>query len=44
MQDFVGPKDRFHFIPSKMGEYKILVGTKEGRIREMRMMVGDCNN
>ncbi len=44
MQDFVGPKERFHFTPSKIGEYKIFVGTKEGRIREMRMIVGDCNN
>ena len=42
LQDFVGPDDRFTFAPSEPGLYRFLVGTPEGRVREMRMTVGVC--
>ena len=42
LQDFVGPKERFRFVPSMSGEYTILIGTVEGRIREMTMRVSSC--
>jgi len=41
-QDFVGTKERFHFIPSKEGEYVFNIGTVDGRLREMRMEVHSC--
>ncbi len=41
-QEFVGPKEHFSFIPSEAGEYRLLVGTKTGRQREMIMRVAEC--
>lgn len=42
MQDFVGPKDRFHFTPAQEGEYRFFIGTQDGHVREMRMEVHGC--
>lgn len=42
MQDFVGPKERFHFTPSQEGEYLFNIGTIDGRMRDMRMEVHSC--
>ena len=42
MQDFVGKKEKFSFIPSVPGQYIFLIGTGFGREREMRMVVGSC--
>ncbi|MBU0767282.1 septal ring lytic transglycosylase RlpA family protein [Patescibacteria group bacterium] len=42
MQDFVGAKERFHFTPSKEGEYVFKIGTADGRLRDMRMEVHGC--
>ena len=42
MQDFVGPKERFVFTPRENGQYTFIVGTVEGRQREMRMNVKTC--
>ncbi|MCF7844910.1 MAG: septal ring lytic transglycosylase RlpA family protein [Kiritimatiellales bacterium] len=42
MQDYVGPKDRFHFTPSKEGDYIFKIGTIDGREREFRMEVHGC--
>jgi rare lipoprotein A len=42
MQDWVGPKERFSFTPTESGEYHFLVGTKNGRRRELRMKVIGC--
>jgi len=44
MQDWVGPKERFHFTPSVGGEYVFLIGNKDGRLREMRMSVRSCGS
>lgn len=41
-QDFVPPKERFTFKPAISGEYVFIVGTPEGRRREMRMRVVEC--
>lgn len=41
-QDFVRPKERFTFKPAIPGEYIFIVGTPEGRRREMTMRVIDC--
>ena len=42
-QDFVATKERFTFKPAIPGEYVFIVGTPEGRRREMRMRVIECS-
>lgn len=42
IQDWVWPQERFSFAPPAEGEYIFTVGTKEGRVREMRMEVHNC--
>jgi len=42
MQDFVGPKEKFYFTASEPGLYRFVVGTVDGRRREMRMIVSAC--
>lgn len=44
IQDFVGPKERFRFMPSMSGNYTFLLGTVEGRLREMSMAVSSCES
>ncbi len=41
-QDFISPEERFYFSPSIVGDYKFIIGTKEGRQREFRMTVNSC--
>jgi len=41
-QDWVGTDERFHFTPAIAGTYIFLVGTADGRRREMRMIVQQC--
>lgn len=41
-QDFVLPKEKFTFKPAIPGEYVFIVGTPDGRRREMRMKVVEC--
>lgn len=45
MQEFINPKERerFSFTPGQPGQYVLLMGTKEGRSREFRMTVQQCN-
>ena len=43
LQDFIGPKERYRFMPSLSGEYRFLIGTKEGRMRELLMRVHSCS-
>lgn len=42
LQDFVGPEERYRFMPSMSGDYIFLIGTKDGRRREMFMRVSSC--
>lgn len=42
IQDFVLPEERFHFTPSTPGEYRFVIGTIDGRRREMIMRVQSC--
>lgn len=42
-QDWVTPSETFALTPSMTGLYRFLMGTKEGRIREMRTEVVNCN-
>lgn len=42
VQDFVAPGESFHFVASQPGEYRFLLGTAEGRRREMTMVVSAC--
>lgn len=42
LQDFVLPKEKFSFKPAIVGEYRFIIGTKEGRRREMKMKVVEC--
>ena len=44
IQDFVGPEERFRFVPSISGEYRFIFGTQEGRRREMTMQVSSCSS
>lgn len=43
-QDYVAPEERFLFVPNETGEYRFLLGTVEGRKREMTMNVGECGS
>lgn len=42
LQNWMFPDETFTFEPSIPGTYKFLVGTKEGRRRELQMTVNDC--
>jgi rare lipoprotein A len=42
LQDWVSPEEHFSFIPAQEGEYVFLVGTTNGRQREMQMSVHSC--
>ncbi|MBU0458170.1 septal ring lytic transglycosylase RlpA family protein [Patescibacteria group bacterium] len=42
VQNWVGPKERFSFTPEQTGYYKFVIGNKDGRSREMGMMVRQC--
>lgn len=42
-QTWVTKDESFDFTPSVAGTYRFIVGTKTGRIREMRMEVMDCS-
>ncbi len=43
LQDFVFPGEDFKLKPSIEGEYAFLVGSPEGRLREMTVRVVDCS-
>ena len=43
-QDYIEPEERFRFVPNETGEYRFLLGTTEGRKREMHMNVGECGS
>jgi len=43
MQDWVSEDEKFFFTPSIEGRYVFIVGTADGRQREMRMTVGKCS-
>ena len=43
VQDFVLEDERYHFTPDMEGEYYLLIGTIEGRIREVKIETGWCN-
>ncbi|MDD5623894.1 MAG: septal ring lytic transglycosylase RlpA family protein [Candidatus Peribacteraceae bacterium] len=43
LQDWVLPEELFSFTPSVAGTYRFLLGTVEGRVREMRMQVWQCS-
>jgi hypothetical protein len=42
-QTWVTDGESFDFTPSIVGTYRFLVGTKIGRVREMKMEVVDCS-
>jgi len=42
VQDWVLPKERFHFTPGVSGLYTFTIGTTEGRQRELKMTVHSC--
>ena len=42
MQKWVGPGSGYTLIPSAVGSYRFLMGTKTGRQREMTMQVVAC--
>ncbi len=42
MQNWIFPDESYTFEPSVTGEYRFLVGTKEGRKRVFQMAIADC--
>jgi rare lipoprotein A (peptidoglycan hydrolase) len=42
MQDWVSPDEHYSFKPGILGSYRFLIGTTEGRTRELTMQVQEC--